>query len=56
VTRQPARVVAVRIHGAAADIAALAGRGRVPDRSAPNRRDLGRGGSLVLSVRAGESG
>jgi hypothetical protein len=56
VTRQPAREVTVRSCGAAADIAALAWRGRVPARSALNRRDLDPGVSLPLSVRAGESG
>jgi hypothetical protein len=56
VTRQPASVIRLRLYGAAAGIAALAGRGWVPDRSAPNWRDMSPDGSLALSVRAGESG
>jgi hypothetical protein len=54
VTRQSAREVRARTHGAAAGIAALAWRRRVPDRSV--QRDLDLGLSLPLSVRAGESG
>ncbi len=50
-TRQPARVITLRLCGAAADMPALAGRGRVPDR--PVRLDQA---ALVLSLRAGESG
>ncbi len=53
-TRPPASVVRARTHGAAEDIAALAGHGRLSDR--PVRHDLGRRGSLALSLRAGESG
>ncbi len=56
-TRQPARDVRARLHGAAEDIAALAGRGRVPDRSVPylNWRDHGQCVCLALGLRVGES-